>query len=356
MRLKFLIVNTYYPAFLRSFYRRWPELKSCSYQEQLQAIMAECFGTADFYSANLKRLDCGAEDVIWNAETLQQTWAKENGIKIQGNDWLFQVLKAQIKEFQPDVLYIFGGDQFSDDFLQDIKPLVHLMVGQIACPLSENNKLSNYDLMLTSFPHYVDLFRKMGIASEYFKLGFESSILDKLEDSDLKTKLPVVFIGGFSNAHSIGTTMLEEISAKIPVEFWGYGVESLAKDSPVRKHYHGEIWGLEMFQVLRNAKIALNRHIDVANRFANNMRLYEATGVGTLLITDYKDNLHEMFIPGKEVVAYHDANEAVEQISYYLAHEEERKEIAAAGQKRTLKEHTYFHRMTEMVEIVKKYI
>ena len=42
------------------------------------------------------------------------------------------------------------------------------------------------------------------------------------------------------------------------------------------------------------------------------MRLYEATGVGTLLVTDYKDNLHEMFIPGKEVVVYRDADEAVE--------------------------------------------
>ena len=54
-------------------------------------------------------------------------------------------------------------------------------------------------------------------------------------------------------------------------------------------------------------------------------------------MTDYKDNLHEMFIPGKEVVAYRDADEAVEQISYYLTHEEERKQIVGAGRRRTLR-------------------
>ena len=36
-----------------------------------------------------------------------------------------------------------------------------------------------------------------------------------------------------------------------------------------------------MYRVLRQSKIALNRHSDVAEDHANNMRLYEATGVGT---------------------------------------------------------------------------
>ena len=42
----------------------------------------------------------------------------------------------------------------------------------------------------------------------------------------------------------------------------------------------------------------------MAKSYANNMRLYEATGVGALLVTDWKENLGEMFEPGKEVVAY----------------------------------------------------
>ena len=62
------------------------------------------------------------------------------------------------------------------------------------------------------------------------------------------------------------------------------------------------------------------------------MRLYEATGVGSLLITDQKDNLGELFEVGKEVVAYSSIEEAAELIRYYLDHPDEASEIARAGQ------------------------
>ena len=78
----------------------------------------------------------------------------------------------------------------------------------------------------------------------------------------------------------------------------------------------------------------MNHHGDVPP-YANNLALFEATGVGTLLITDWKQNLHEMFEPGKEVIAYRTREECAELIRYYLEHENEREEIARAGQRRT---------------------
>jgi spore maturation protein CgeB len=110
-----------------------------------------------------------------------------------------------------------------------------------------------------------------------------------------------------------------------------------------------------MYAILLNSKITLNHHGNIPP-YANNCRLYEATGVGTFLITDWKMNLHEIFEPGKEVIAYRTPEECAELIQYYLEHEAERKAIARAGQERTLKEHTYYHRMQELVEIVRKYL
>ncbi len=65
--------------------------------------------------------------------------------------------------------------------------------------------------------------------------------------------------------------------------------------------------------------ITINRHIDVAENYANNMRLFEATGCGALLITDYKDNLNELFEIGEEIVAYRSPEEAAALIKYYLS-------------------------------------
>jgi spore maturation protein CgeB len=111
-----------------------------------------------------------------------------------------------------------------------------------------------------------------------------------------------------------------------------------------------------MYRVLARSKIALNRHIDVAEKYANNMRLYEATGVGTLLLTDAKSNFGDLFEPGREAVTYGSEDELVEMIRHFLEHDDERGRIARAGQKRTLREHTYEHRMRELETILSRYL
>jgi spore maturation protein CgeB len=61
------------------------------------------------------------------------------------------------------------------------------------------------------------------------------------------------------------------------------------------------LWGAEMYQTLRRSKITLNSHIDIAEREAGNMRLFEATVVSAFLLTDFKEDLHTLFEPDREV-------------------------------------------------------
>ncbi len=130
----------------------------------------------------------------------------------------------------------------------------------------------------------------------------------------------------------------------------------LAADSPIRKFYRGEAWGLDMYRILNRSRISVNYHIQLSGPYANNMRLYETTGVGALLLTDWKQNLHELFEPDAEVVAYRSTQECVEQIGSLLSHEADRARIAKAGQARTLRDHTYRSRMKELVALVEKYL
>jgi SAM-dependent methyltransferase len=100
----------------------------------------------------------------------------------------------------------------------------------------------------------------------------------------------------------------------------------------------------------------VNRHIDVAENHANNMRLFEATGCGALLITDYKDNLAELFDIGREVVAYRSPEECVELVAYYLQHPEQAATIARAGQARTLRDHSYAANLAETSAILRNHL
>ncbi|PKK99893.1 MAG: hypothetical protein CVV56_09010 [Tenericutes bacterium HGW-Tenericutes-1] len=368
--MNILILDNYYNGFLQSFYSCHPEVKKQNFEENRSSIMSQRFGTSDAYSHNLKKLGHDAQEIITNDDYLQIKWAHENGIKplplplprylnyglnyILDYDWRYKIIKAQVEKIKPDVLYIQEYNILSDGFIAKLKPLVKLIVGQVASPIPIHRSYKYYDLILTSFPHFVERFRKKGIKSEYFRLAFDERILKEVNLFD--PKYEVTFIGGISKAHRHGKELINEVSNHLPIELFGYGKNALDPLSIAYKHHHGEVWGLEMYKILAQSRITLNRHVDIAENYANNMRLFEATGMGACLVTDWKENLHTLFEPEKEVVTYRCADELVEKVTYLLENDKECQKIARAGQKRTLKEHTYQNRMKELLEILDEYI
>ncbi len=373
--MKVVILDTYYPRFLKSFYANHAGLSSASSEEQTQALLKAAFGTSDFYSRHLKSLGVDAHDLVANCVPLQKTWATENGIsfsawalrlphrtfrlpvigaKLAALPGLMEVAIAQVRALKPDVLYCQDLSFFPGHVLQELKSHARLVVGQIACPLPPESFLKGYDLILTSFPHFVPRLQALGVASEYFRIGFDTRVLELL--GTVQKDIGASFVGGISRHHGKAIPLLEYLATNTPIEFFGYGAKTLPRSSPIRKRHHGEVWGLDMYRALARSKVTLNRHINVAENNANNMRLYEATGVGSLLITDRKDNLDEIFEIGKEIVAYSSQEEAAELIRYFLDHPEEAAAIARAGQARTLREHTYLHRMEELVLILQRYL
>lgn len=358
--MRILIVDTCYPAFLTSHYRSIPGLEQRSYVEQWRALMDTFFGTADSYSHYLGELGHEAHEVVANCEPLQTAWAREHGLGRRRlwwrgrRPWHEDVVRAQVEDFQPDILYVQNLSVLDGGLLLELGR-GRLVVGQIASEPPSERQLRAFDLILTSFPHFVDRFRSAGVASEYLRIGFDPRVLERLGEGERRHG--VVFVGALGRTqHARGNDLLEHAAERVPIEFWGYNLGDRPPASPLVRRYHGEAWGIEMFRVLASGKIAVNRHIDVAEDNANNMRLYEATGVGSLLLTDAKQNLGELFEVGREVVAYQDEDEFVEAVEHYLAHEDERAAIAAAGQRRTLRDHTYAERMRELAEILDSYL
>ena len=352
-----LFLNTYYPAFLENFYSQNQNLLSASYDEQLQALQSQAFGDSDFYSSGLRELGWNANDLIINCAPLQAAWAREN----QGSSDPAVLLLEQIQSLQPEIIYVQDMYLLQPQLLDAIRPHVKLIVGQNAAP-SDNLPFDKYDLVFSAYPYFVDCFRNEGVACYLQPLAFESRLAREVSRPFSQREHQVSFVGGLTADHASRYELLEALVAETPIEFWGYGADTLALNSPVRSRYRGEAWGLGMFEKLGNSQITLNMHINAKfkgvanNNYAANMRLYEATGSGALLITDYRDNLHEIFEIGKEVVAYRSIDEAVELVKYYLAHPAEAEAIAAAGQKRTLETHSYKIRMEKSAEIMSRFL
>lgn len=79
-------------------------------------------------------------------------------------------------------------------------------------------------------------------------------------------------------------------------------------------------------------------------------RNFEVPGCGGFLLTGMAENLGEYFEIGKEVVGFDDRHDLIEKVRYYLKHEDERAMIAKAGYERTLREHTYARRFSEIFD------
>lgn len=360
MSPRILILNTYYAEFLDELYATHTGLAEATFEGQREQVLATAFCVADAYSHELRQAGCEAEDVIVNADLMQARWAMENGVSPTGDlhERRRQIVAAQVERYRPDVLFVFEWCPLGDAFLAEIKPLARLLVGQIASPLPANRTFAAYDLMVSSYPPIVDHFRGEGIDAEPFRLGFDARVVERL--TFRPPRYDVTFVGGFAPSHPDRIEWLERILEHVDVTIFGYGVENVPKDSSVLRHHRGPVWGWRMYEVLQQSRITLNRHarIDIrgslVSDYANNMRLYEATGVGTCLITESRNNLPDLFEPGREVLTYDDGGECIEAIRHYLPREHERLAIAQAGQARTLRNHTYADRMKQLRGLLEK--
>jgi spore maturation protein CgeB len=386
--VRIFIINTDYPAFLLQFYKARPGLDEASFAGQNGARNASLFGVFDAYSRAFEACGHKAWEVHANNGLMQRRWAEENGMR-PPRSWRLpsqvqplvrrvarrmlsfsrsrsqslhlpfdiapfrpvDILAAQVESCQPDVILNQSVSEVGSDILLPMRRPGRLVVGQIASPLPDDEDYTAYDLMISSLPNLVAHFARLGLPARLNRLAFDRRALDAVgaQSRDVDAS----FVGSLSPAHPVRVRLIEFLAGRTQLDIWGNGLDQFRRDSPIHKRYHGEAWGIDMFRALARSKITINTHIGIAENYANNMRLFEATGMGAMLLTDRKSNIEDMFEPGKEVLCYNSAEECLELIGYYRRNETERARIAAAGQRRTLAEHSYLNRARELIEIFK---
>lgn len=80
------------------------------------------------------------------------------------------------------------------------------------------------------------------------------------------------------------------------------------------------------------------------------MRVYDVLACGGFLLSQYRPVLEEQFTIGEDLDVFHTPNELAEKINYYLHHKEERKAMTKHGQQTVLQNHTYSHRLQQIVD------
>jgi hypothetical protein len=166
-----------------------------------------------------------------------------------------------------------------------------------------------------------------------------------------------------ANPKSEMTADVTFIGAKQYHEEWPYRPQLI---NWLQKNYPGFVlWGRDgrgqvrqqdMNHAYASAKIAIGDTLcpDFTYPYYLSDRIFNMTGAGAFTIHPYIEGIGDLFELDKEIVTYPYGrfDRLKEKIDYYLEHPEEREAIAKAGQARTLKDHTYRHRMQTIIDEV----
>jgi hypothetical protein len=123
-------------------------------------------------------------------------------------------------------------------------------------------------------------------------------------------------------------------------------------------HFYGKGWPRgflpddRQLELLRRAKIGPNIHLKTGPL---NFRTYQLPANGVMQICDNKSHLHAVFEPGREIVGFDTMAECVDLCRYFLAHDEERRLIAANGWKRAVTQYNEVAVFQSKVDAISRY-
>ena len=275
-------------------------------------------------------------------------------------------------------------------------PFIKLCIGNICSPFSSEqiSEFKVFDYFTVCSPLFQKQLRIFDIESVVIPHAFDQRILQKLDENNHYPETTFMFTGsifpgeGFHSirlqilerlaeenisftfygnlpdrslinlwkkqaayiaSHVLDNIGLKKITDKLPLIRKGRAHISMPKNMKISDNLYKmasqPVFGMEMFKALSKSKIGFNIHGDCAGDYAANMRLFEATGVGTCLLTDMKNDLNNYFEIDKEVVSFSSPDECIEKIKWLINNPEKCNEIAKNGQKKTLKDHNFKSRV-----------
>jgi spore maturation protein CgeB len=158
----------------------------------------------------------------------------------------------------------------------------------------------------------------------------------------------VSFVG--SGQYPYRHAVLRAVASVSRLQIRGPGWAAAPPDLPVAG---GPVHGKRLARVIRGAAISLGASAfpeQDAERASASNRMWKILGCGGFYLGRYVPDIESFALNGVHCAWYRDPEEAAELTRHYLAHQEEREQIARAGRAHALAHHTYAHRLPLLLE------
>lgn len=279
-------------------------------------------------------------------------------------------LIAKIKKEKPDFFLETGGMRILPKTINKIRALgVQTVLWTIDAP---QNLRHNFLPIMESAPHYDFVFTAGTEAYDILKsIGVERLFwLPFACDPDFHYPVQLTpeeiqeygydVVSVASIHQDLYPNRLATLASLVEYKLgvWGPGGEDVATDSPLKPYIKGSNASYELWTKIYSAsKIILSQHYHPAPGLLPchqaSPRVYEIMACGGFQVVDNQPDVLRLFTDKEQLVVFNDNAHLKKIIQYYLAHDDERFEIAKRGYEVVIKRHTYRHRINEMVDIIK---
>ena len=198
-----------------------------------------------------------------------------------------------------------------------------------------------YDAFFTHDTSSLEHHRRAGARAYYLAFGCDPTYLHPPAPSRPRWRAPLAFVG---SRDPVRERVLQQLS-DLGLATWGPGWP------------RGPVYGDAFVRALAGATVGVNVHQQFgsgdAERYGTgaNMRVFELAGVGTPQLCDAKGDIARHFTPGREIVLYRSVPELRDHARQLLGDEAARRSLAAAARERALREHTWTHRLEELLSV-----
>jgi spore maturation protein CgeB len=269
--------------------------------------------------------------------------------------WKHNSLVERAERFQPDLVLVTHGHlppAVVDRLRKVTTARIAFWFPDAVSNLGRQYILaSSFDAWFFKDPYMASIFReKLGLDAHYLPEACNPLWHRRTEPTESDRKKYGCDLATAGNMYYYRAKTLEPFR-NYDLKIWGRSYPRWLK-SPLRKCCQDiYVAEEEKARAYNAARIVLNT-MHYGEIEGVNCRLFEAAGCGAFQIADWKPALPELFEPEREIVTFRTRRELKEKVDYYLAHPDERREIAARACACAHRDHTYQKRLEKMFEVL----
>ena len=264
--------------------------------------------------------------------------------------------------FQPDLIHLGKSESVQGKTIHRIRESVDTCVihfyGDFRCEpqpwVVDIGQHADLTLLYHKDKDVIQKHRDMGIQHiGFWWVGTDPEVFFPRE---ISKKYDVVFMANNTSDYGEATgqgyvgrvQLIDAIAGKgLHLHLFGRGWDYLSDRPTVR--FHPFVNDCEFAEACSAAKITLGFNTNRVYMYTSWRRPLNSMACAAFHLTRYFPGLEEVFENGRHLVWFRSIPEAIELIEYYLVHDEERERIAGVGRQEVLANHTWDHRIADML-------